>query len=259
MAPNRNDLNSSLHALRSLDLSEHFQTTSKYALLVPQTLSSEEAAIAVSCATIESNIVASSKSLNSASTISNDDAQGYWDMPADEDKDYFSADYLEKMLTNDAARRQEENETETIAPTTSSTESYWDWSEESSAAEEPQSKSSLVEAIMKSERIRLMLTCENIAKYEQTHQETRSSPQIKPTHCNSMHDSDSYFYQPPYQEEKEVIISRILREEEQRQVLLTETILKQLVLQRDARSGEESKEEFIDTASGDANVSYWEW
>ena len=120
------------------------------------------------------------------------------------------------MLVNESGCRQE-NLTATMSPKSPdpTSSSYWDWSE--ARIEEPVSKNALIEMILKSEAIRQMLTCENIGQREATyHRSNTSSPEIKPTRCNSMHDSESYFYCPSYEEEKEVIISRILQEEKQR-------------------------------------------
>jgi hypothetical protein len=135
---------------------------------------------------------------------------------------------------------------------------YWDWSE-TPTTEEPISKSAMIEMILKGESIRQMLTCESIGKHESQHRHRRSketAPQIKPTHCNSMYDSDSYFYFPSYQEDKEAIISRILLEEGRRQVLLTDTIVENLVSQS---ALEETKEEPVTRNIDGAQNSYWAW
>jgi hypothetical protein len=268
MAPNRNDLNSSLHSLKSLDLSEQFKTNSKYQLLVPPAVSGEEAKIAVSCATIESNIVLvqAVKSLQAPPiTITQpsetlEDAESYWHVPAEEDMDYFSLAHLEKMLINDAELRIEKQQGDSLSPKAqdSRTVPYWDWSE-TPTTEEPISKSAMIEMILKGESIRQMLTCESIGKHESQHRHRRSketAPQIKPTHCNSMYDSDSYFYFPSYQEDKEAIISRILLEEGRRQVLLTDTIVENLVSQS---ALEETKEEPVTRNIDGAQNSYWAW
>ena len=263
MAPNRNDLNSSLHSLKSLDLSEQFKTNSKYQLLVPPAVSGEEAKIAVSCATIESNIVQAVKSLQAPITITQpsetlEDAESYWHVPAEEDMDYFSLAHLEKMLINDAELRIEKQQGDSLSPKAqdSRTVPYWDWSE-TPTTEEPISKSAMIEMILKGESIRQMLTCESIGKHETQHRRSKeTSPQIKPTHCNSMYDSDSYFYFPSYQEDKEAIISRILLEEGRRQVLLTDTIVENLVSQS---AFEETKEEPVTRNIDGAQNSYWAW
>ncbi len=251
--PNRNDLNTSLHSLKSIDLGEHFTTTSKYPPLIPPALSSEEAKVAVSCATIESNLVEAAKSLRGSSPQQNEtqDTVDYWHMPADQDKDYFSSSHLEKMLVQDAELRSVKKEASTRRRTQGPTVSYWDWSEPKE--EVPPSKNALVEMILKHESIRQMMTCESIAKHEAQHHQSKSpAPQIKPKHCNSMHDSESYFYYPPYEEEKQTIINRIIQEEDQRQVLLTENIVENLVSQR--KAFEETKIEPITTQD-----SYWNW
>ena len=264
MAPNRNDLNSSLHSLKSLDLSdlsEQFKTNSKYQLLVPPAVSGEEAKIAVSCATIESNIVQAVKSLQAPITQPSEtleDAESYWHVPAEEDMDYFSLAHLEKMLINDAELRIEKQQGDSLSPKAqdSRTVPYWDWSE-TPTTEEPISKSAMIEMILKGESIRQMLTCESIGKHETQHRRSKeTSPQIKPTHCNSMYDSDSYFYFPSYQEDKEAIISRILLEEGRRQVLLTDTIVENLVSQS---ALEETKEEPVTRNIDGAQNSYWAW
>jgi hypothetical protein len=261
MAPNRNDLNSSLHSLKSLDLSEQFKTNSKYQLLVPPAVSGEEAKIAVSCATIESNIVQAVKSLQAPITQPSEtleDAESYWHVPAEEDMDYFSLAHLEKMLINDADLRIEKQQGASLSPKAqdSRTVPYWDWSE-TPTKEEPFSKSAMIEMILKGESIRQMLTCESIGKHETQHRRSKeTSPQIKPTHCNSMYDSDSYFYFPSYEEDKEAIISRILLEEGRRQVLLTDTIVENLVSQS---AFEETKEEPVTRNIDGAQNSYWAW
>lgn len=261
MAPNRNDLNSSLHSLKSLDLSEQFKTNSKYQLLIPPAVSGEEAKIAVSCATIESNIVQAVKSLQAPITQPSEtleDAESYWHVPAEEDMDYFSLAHLEKMLINDADLRIEKQQGASLSPKAqdSRTVPYWDWSE-TPTTEEPISKSAMIEMILKGESIRQMLTCESIGKHETQHRRSKeTSPQIKPTHCNSMYDSDSYFYFPSYQEDKEAIISRILLEEGRRQVLLTDTIVENLVSQS---ALEETKEEPVTRNIDGAQNSYWAW
>ena len=263
MAPNRNDLNSSLHSLKSLDLSEQFKTNSKYQLLIPPAVSGEEAKIAVSCATIESNIVQAVKSLQAPITQPSEtleDAESYWHVPAEEDMDYFSLAHLEKMLINDAELRIEKQQGASLSPKAqdSRTVPYWDWSE-TPTTEEPISKSAMIEMILKGESIRQMLTCESIGKHESQHRHRRSketAPQIKPTHCNSMYDSDLYFYFPSYQEDKEAIISRILLEEGRRQVLLTDTIVENLVSQS---AFEETKEEPVTRNIDGAQNSYWAW
>jgi hypothetical protein len=121
------------------------------------------------------------------------------------------------MLVNESGCRQE-NLTATMSPKSPdpTSSSYWDWSE--ARIEELVSQNALIEMILKSEAIRqMLLTCESIGQHEATyHRSKTSSPEIKPTRCNSMHDSESYFYCPSYEEEKEVIISRILQEEKQR-------------------------------------------
>jgi hypothetical protein len=261
MAPNRNDLNSSLHSLKSLDLSEQFKTNSKYQLLIPPAVSGEEAKIAVSCATIESNIVQAVKSLQAPITQPSEtleDAESYWHVPAEEDMDYFSLAHLEKMLINDADLRIEKQQGASLSPKAqdSRTVPYWDWSE-TPTKEEPFSKSAMIEMILKGESIRQMLTCESIGKHETQHRRSKeTSPQIKPTHCNSMYDSDSYFYFPSYEEDKEAIISRILLEEGRRQVLLTDTIVENLVSQS---AFEETKEEPVTRNIDGAQNSYWAW
>jgi hypothetical protein len=261
MAPNRNDLNSSLHSLKSLDLSEQFKTNSKYQLLIPPAVSGEEAKIAVSCATIESNIVQAVKSLQAPITQPSEtleDAESYWHVPAEEDMDYFSLAHLEKMLINDADLRIEKQQGASLSPKAqdSRTVPYWDWSE-TPTKEEPFSKSAMIEMILKGESIRQMLTCESIGKHETQHRRSKeTSPQIKPTHCNSMYDSDSYFYFPSYEEDKEAIISRILLEEGRRQVLLTDTIVENLVSQS---ALEETKEEPVTRNIDGAQNSYWAW
>ena len=155
------------------------------------------------------------------------------------------------MLVNESGCRQE-NLTATMSPKSPDPtfSSYWDWSE--ARIEEPVSKNALIEMILKSEAIRQMLTCENIGQREATyHRSNTSSPEIKPTRCNSMHDSESYFYCPSYEEEKEVIISRILQEEKQRQVLHTDSIVENLVA--------ESKQEPTTITIGNSGTSYWDW
>ena len=259
MAPNRNDLNSSLHSLKSLDLSEQFKTNSKYQLLIPPAVSGEEAKIAVSCATIESNIVQAVKSLQAPITQPSEtleDTESYWHVPAEEDMDYFSLAHLEKMLINDAELRIEKQQGDSLSPKAQDSRTVPYWSE-TPTTEEPISKSAMIEMILKGESIRQMLTCESIGKHETQHRRSKeTSPQIKPTHCNSMYDSDSYFYFPSYEEDKEAIISRILLEEGRRQVLLTDTIVENLVSQS---AFEETKEEPVTRNIDGAQNSYWAW
>ena len=92
------------------------------------------------------------------------------------------------MLVNESGCRQE-NLTATMSPKSPdpTSSSYWDWSE--ARIEEPVSKNALIEMILKSEAIRQMLTCDIIGQHEATyHRSKTSSSEIKPTHCNSMHD-----------------------------------------------------------------------
>jgi integrase/recombinase XerC len=116
-------------------LSEQFKTNSKYQLLIPPAVSGEEAKIAVSCATIESNIVLvqAVKSLQAPITITQpsetlEDAESYWHVPAEEDMDYFSLAHLEKMLINDAELRIEKQQaSSTINRNLASIRKYFKW------------------------------------------------------------------------------------------------------------------------------------
>ena len=251
MAPNRNDLSSSLHSLKSLDLSEHFKTTSKYQLLVPPSVLIPPAAVLIPPATsVDSKPEETSKPIHTES--SNED---YWNMPADEDIDYFSSAHLEKMMVQDADRRKDE-EQKTISRGNQA-ESYWDWTENS--VTEAVSNSAMIEYIMKGESIRQMLTCESITNQEtQFHRSKKPVDETRPSHCNSSFESHSYFFFPPPQEEKHEVIERILKEEASRQVLLTETIVNNIMSQK-TRYEEESKEEVPISRNSGVAVSYWDW
>lgn len=245
MAPNRNDLkSSSLHSLQSLDLSEQFKATSKYQALIPPAAYSE------------------SKQSTEVKSVQDSNDLDYWHMPADEDKDYFSIAHLEKMLVQDVehlANQQSKNEY--LDTRNSGAGSYWDWS--AAKSEVPISKSALIETIMKEESIRQMLTCDHIGRQEtQYHHSKKAMDEVRPDHCNSMHESDSYFYFPPPQEDKNSIINRILKEEESRQILLTENIVKNLASQSNFLPPlEESKEAHVSTCRNSDNLdhSYWSW
>lgn len=264
MAPNLTPVGS-LASLASLDLSEHsFVNTSKYQLLVPKELK------------LSPQLGASTGKFSRNNSLSNlpsvlppagwlakfpvkpaeetkEEQDDYWYTPTEQDGDYFSASYIESKMVEEAAKKPAEKSMKPASVEPS--ESYWDWSEE--REEEPQPKSALIEAIMKSESIRQMLTCENIEEQEaKFHRSSRSAlPQVEPTHCNSMHESHSYFYFPSKAESKEIIISRILEEEEQRQTVLTSNIVKNLMKER-----EEMKVPEVTVSSGsNAGQSYWDW
>lgn len=257
MAPNRNNLDSSLHSLKAFDLSEQFVTESKYQTLIPPAGAKQE----VSSAAIEANIIEAGKPFQTAINESNKDLnenESYWHMPAEEDKDYFSSAHLENMLVKDAAHRIEKKQ-QSFLPSkarTSSGTSYWDWSE-TVVKEETLSKPAMIELILKEESIRQMMTTESVGNNEvQYHRSKESSAQVKPIHCNSMHDSHSYFYFPPQEEDKDTIISRILREESQRLVLLTDSVVDNLISQSKL---EEEKVEQIRGTVDQSQQSYWDW
>jgi len=272
MAPNLSESSSfhslsSLASLNGLDLSSHV-ITSKYQPLVPPANGQSQEAIATTVPTVVPNFFFLSKDeqenteqvdqdsieqvdqSNDDHGMTSEEVESYWDVPSDEGAGYFSSAYIEENLTKDAQRRaREETKTNTA---TDNSEAYWDWTENT----QERTKRALIETILKEEAIRQMLTGDNIVAQEAAYQ--KSKKEVKQcTGDNTRADcpSHDYFYFPNRGESKKAMIERILREEKQRQTLLTENIVKNLVREC------EEKEERVEVRAGGRSCeeSYWDW
>lgn len=259
MAPNLHE-SSSFHSLCSLDLSNHV-LTSKYSPLIPPQTVNAEATNAVP--TIIPGLLAPLQIQAKAPARSTEEKKekpddSYWFMPADEDADYFSASYLEESLVKDSQRREikaekvQANHAEDSAVT-----SYWDWSD-NDTQDKCSLKEALIQMILKEEAIRQMLSVESIAAKESEYHRARTSvPQVNASEENSNeYSSHDYFFFPQPAESKKDIIERILREEELRQTVLTENIVKNLI-----QDSQECKEEAAPCRAQTvgSEQSYWDW
>jgi len=260
MAPNRQELGESLH---SLNLSLHFQTTTKYPPLIPAPLTTEEATFAVSCDTIVANLLADAQSThrhNHVATETRGEDEDYWNMPADEDVDYFSAAHVEAMLVKDADRRESANLASSPEARDAATVSvsYWDWSE-NDVEEEPAYKRPLIDDILMEECICQILSCDNVAAQESRYHSTKkATPTVSSTPCNSMHASHDYYYFPSDEGNE----AMIFREEERLQVLFTANIVKNLIRESQGQTVPMNGAVAVDcrTNSEEADeCSYWAW
>eukprot|EP00979_Chaetoceros_neogracilis_P012176 scaffold3156_cov268-Chaetoceros_neogracile.AAC.7 len=256
MAPN-NSLCASVHSMSALDLSAHF--SSKYPPLAPVRLSQEEASLAVSCDSIVSNLLADASPLggidiDNHALIGNKKDDDYWNMPCDEEPDYFSADYMETMLTHDAKRRSSDTNA-TIAA--AGTEMYWDWSE-NDTEDDVTHKSSLIAKILEEDLIRQMLTSQSVSNNEVQYHGSKdtTTPTIDRDCSPHDHDSFDYFYTPPHEPSREDVIDFIMKFERARQAVMTETIVSNLIQQG---AVEESEMKIVSNNDTSCNTNYWEW
>mmetsp|Transcript_10373 Transcript_10373/g.15156 ORF Transcript_10373/g.15156 Transcript_10373/m.15156 type:complete len:260 (+) Transcript_10373:62-841(+) len=259
MAPNLHE-SSSFHSLCSLDLSNHV-LTSKFSLLVPPQTVNTGATNAVPTTTIPALLAPlqpQTKVQARATPEKNEESDSYWFVPADDECDYFSSSYLEESLVKDAQRRETKAENiEANHAKDSAVASYWDWAD-SDTQDKDCLKVALIQKILKEEAIRQMLTSENIAAKESEYHRTKGNvPQVDASDdTNHEYSSHDYFFFPQPAECKKDIIERILREEELRQTLLTENIVKNLI-----RDSEEQKEEvpLSRAQTVGSGQSYWDW
>jgi len=256
MPPN-NSLCASVHSMSALDLSAHF--SSKYPPLAPCPLSQEEACFAVSCDSIVSNLLADASPLggNDVECRALADSQqvdDYWTMPADEAPDYFSANYMETMLTHDAQCRSRD----TNAPAAiKDTDMYWDWCETNAENEVTQNEA-LITKILEEDRIRQMLMSQSVADNEVQYHRSKdvTVPTIGRDCSPHDHDSFEYFYSPPHEPSREEVIDYIMKFERARQAVMTDTIIANLLQQGD---GEEFRSKIVSNDDASSCSSYWEW
>mmetsp|Transcript_3573 Transcript_3573/g.4142 ORF Transcript_3573/g.4142 Transcript_3573/m.4142 type:complete len:228 (-) Transcript_3573:129-812(-) len=220
MAPNLPE-SASLLSLQSLDLSQHFGFNSKYQPLSSSTIGKEEAAAAVSCNAIVSNLLAEADLQDcdffpDAPTVrradqeckSAEEVESYWYMPS-EKPEYFSASHLESMAVKDAHRR---SSSQTQGPQSQDLDeavaSYWDWSVRERAEAE--------KSLEHKERVLRLLSSGNIAE-----QEVRSHASQVQTKKNIIYSnqqaSDDYFFQPSQDENKAAQNYKTLEEDEARE------------------------------------------
>lgn len=227
MAPNRNDVNATL---MSLDLSLHeiptkpqYEPLTNAPELKSQHVFNHEASVnAVSCASIVENLIADSNRVTSTpasqslhqSEEAKDERDSYWDMPSENDEsqeDLFSITQVQRLLVEDAVNRiRTEHQAATIESATSSDpshprNSYWDWPCQSQSHEEQ--KAIIITAILKDERIRQILSTENITRNEQHKPVSSLAPQITHMHYSPDHSDD--YWKWDAEEKKEVVANHV--------------------------------------------------
>lgn len=272
MAPNLPESSSfhslsSLASLSGLDLSSHV-LTSKYQPLIPP---ADQSQISTAIPAFIPNSLFFPKqeeyTINIDDTNDHDmtteEVKSYWDTPSDENVDYFSSSYLEKSLEKDAKRRtREETNTKNAATVKSdddNSESYWSWTENDTkkVTQQEKTKQALIDDILKEEAIRQILMGSNIVEQEAAyHQSKKGNKQCAGDNTRADYPSHEYFYFPDCGESKNDMIERILREEELRQTVLTDNIVKNLV-----RECEEKEDGAAVCRSSERSCgeSYWSW
>ena len=214
MPPNRKQLST---GLISVDFSSHFVANSKYQPLTsrpveqsqePKTtltrnqehkkdstgenkelqriLKEEEARQLVSCDNIVANLITDASQCGQSSHVTCEEpsSDSYWDMPSEEthETDYFSVGQLERNLIEDAVERvHNAKKTVTAAHVHDGNhpnQSYWDW--ESSPISSEEKSSQIIEAILRDERIRQLLSIESLSLNETSVPTVKAfAPEIK--------------------------------------------------------------------------------
>ena len=145
----------------------------------------EEAQKAVSCAHIETNLIADSnrrKDLDQEYCESdNKYDESYWDVPSNcshavEDK-VVSTAQVEKLLVEDALRRAKDiREQKSVVQDTHPNNSYWDWPSE--PVSESEKRSNLIASILHEESIRQRLSIDSITALETSKKSDSSNSQF---------------------------------------------------------------------------------
>jgi len=176
----------------------------------------EEAQKAVSCAHIETNLVADANKAKIETTkeyVVNENQQeeeSYWDMPSESDcavvdtVDVFSAGQVERLLVEDALRRcKEVEEQKAMVQNNHPNNSYWNWSSE--PVLESEKKSNLIASIMMEESIRQKLSIDHITNTEVSNKSQTDAP----SQIESVSTSTDYWCWNAEEEVKEVVAPHV--------------------------------------------------
>ena len=148
-----------------------------------ENLIEEEAHKAVSCATIEANLLSDSNCRqdnfnDNCSQIKDQEYdESYWDVPSLEEK-VLSTGEVEKLLVQDSKRRDEERkQKKPFVEDNHPNNAYWDWPSE--PVQESTRKSNVIESIIHEDSIRQQLTIGSITALEVSNTSNSDDPQIE--------------------------------------------------------------------------------
>lgn len=204
-------------------------TTNTPALKSQNAFNAQAAAMAVSCDTLVTNLISESTSNTvetSACPCQSQEkevvSESYWDMPSTTDcgdienattnddeeevpeEDVLSASDIQRLLVTDAFKRSrsEARGDTTISAPAHSRNSYWEWTSEEPITTKEQQRAKVIQEILQDEKIRLILSSENIIRNETQVDITAIGPQKTHMHFTPEH-SDNYWAWEQDEETKE--------------------------------------------------------
>lgn len=173
----------------------------------------EEAQKAVSCAHIETNLIADANRQadpNQVYHVNNnkEEEDSYWDMPSDSDtNDVVSSGQVERLLVEDALRRvKDEMDQKPTVTNSHPNNSYWEWPSE--PVLESEKKSNLIASIILEEAIREKLSIEHITNTE-TSNKPSTSPQVEVSSTQEDVSIDYWNWSPEGKEHHEIIAPHV--------------------------------------------------
>lgn len=174
----------------------------------------EEAQKAVSCAHIETNLIADANrevDPNQVYHVNNnkEEEDSYWDMPSESDTtDAVSSGQVERLLVEDALRRikDEMNQKPTVT-NSHPNNSYWDWPSE--PVLESEKKSNLIASIILEEAIRKKLSIDHITDIETSNKQTTPSQQIEASSAQANVSVDYWNWSAEEQNNHEIVAPHV--------------------------------------------------